>query len=109
MEPLQEWYIEKSYALRHYDVITLQSTASVTITVLDVNDNTPQCDQALFSFATDEANRLRIELGSVTATDGDAVAGLAPVGSGELMYSIASTNLPNVITVSSRVSSSPPH
>ena len=69
-----------------------QSTATVTITVTDVNDFTPMCDRPNFAFSTEEANRLPIELGAVTASDGDNVPGLSPVGSGQLLYQLASTN-----------------
>ena len=67
--------------------------------VTDVNDHTPQCVQTLFSFDAAEANLLRVELGSVMATDGDG----SDVASGQLSYRLGSTNLRNNITVSSSV------
>lgn len=72
--------------------------------MLDVNDNTPLCDQPTFAFSTEEDNNLQIELGSVTATDGDNVPGLLPVGSGQLRYELASPNVQGVVTVTPGVS-----
>lgn len=72
--------------------------------VVDENDNTPMCTLGMFSFATDEANSNQIVLGSVTATDGDNIAGRIPVGSGQLVYQLASTNLQNTFTVTPSVS-----
>lgn len=75
----------------------------MTVTVTDVNDHTPQCDQNLFSFTAEEANTRRVRLGQVTASDGDS-GGSNPVGSGQLSYRLGSTNLRNNITVFSDVS-----
>ena len=61
-----------------------------------MNDNTPRCDQNLFTFSTAEANILQIELGAVTATDGDDVPDLSPVGSGQILYQLASSTLERV-------------
>lgn len=83
-------------------VLLPQNTTTVTVMVTDVNDHTPQCDQNLFAFTAAEANILRVQLGQVTATDGDSVGG---VGSGQLSYRLGSTNLQNNITVTSDVSS----
>ncbi len=82
----------------------LQNTTIVTVSVTDVNDNTPQCAQSLFAFTAAEANMLRVELGNVRATDGDDTGSRAPVGSGQLSYRLGSTNLQNNITVTSSVS-----
>jgi hypothetical protein len=71
--------------------------------VLDVNDFTPVCDQPSYAFSTAEDNQLRIELGSVTATDGDNVPGLPEVGSGQLLFQLASPNVRDRITVSPMV------
>lgn len=67
-----------------------------------MNDHTPRCDESLFTFSTEEANELQIELGTVTATDGDDVPDQSPVGSGELTYQLVSSNLPS-ITITSMV------
>lgn len=62
------------------------------------------CDQTTFVFSTEEANILPIELGTVTASDGDSVPGLPAVGSGQLLYQLASPNFINVVTVTPMVS-----
>ena len=69
-----------------------------------MNDHTPQCAEASFDFSAAEANSLQIELGSVTATDGDSVAGLLPVGSGQLSYRLASSTVDRIFSVSPMVS-----
>lgn len=76
----------------------------VRVTILDVNDNTPVCDSSRFSFSTAEANPLAEELGRVTATDGDNVAGLPPVGSGQLNYQIVSPMIQAIFSISPTVS-----
>lgn len=72
---------------------------------MDVNDHTPQCAESLFTFSAEEANELQIELGTVTATDGDVQS---PVGSGELRYQLVSSNLQSV-SISSMVRQTPHH
>ena len=104
MEHHKEWY-SSLCTLHHKYIILLcvivQNTATVTVSVTDVNDHTPQCVQSVFAFTAAEANILRVELGSVSATDGDGLR----VGSGQLFYRLGSTNLQNNITVTSSVRS----
>ena len=81
----------------------LQSTAVVTVLVLDENDNTPRCVQELTSFTTEEANILTVELGDVRATDADQISG-ENVGSGQITYELATDSYRRNISVSSSVS-----
>lgn len=87
-------------SLHHTVYLLAQGSAIVTVTVADENDHTPQCNEMPFAFSTDEANSNQVVLGIVTATDGDG----PDIGSGQLVYQLASSNLGDTITVSSTVS-----
>ena len=90
-----------SYMVTYFTVpcFLYQSTAMVSITVLDENDHTPQCSQPLFTFSTEEDNDNRVFLGVVSATDGDT-----DVRSGQLTYQLSSSALQDTIVVSPDVS-----
>ena len=77
-----------------------QGTGTVIVTVLDINDNPPQCPNTPFAFSADEANSNQVVLGLVRATDGDG----PDVPSGQLVYQLDSSNLGGVVSVSSTVS-----
>ena len=53
-------------------LLLLQTIVPVTITVMDVNDISPQCPSAPTSFMVAEANTLDVRIGQITATDGDS-------------------------------------
>ena len=50
----------------------MQTIVTLTVTVTDVNDNSPQCPEAPTAFTVAEANSLEVRIGQITATDGDA-------------------------------------
>lgn len=52
-------------------MIILQTLVTVTITVTDVNDLSPQCIMNPFVFTVDEDNVNAVRLGVIETTDGD--------------------------------------
>ena len=76
-----------------------QETATVEVTVMDVNDNTPACTQRLFKFTVQEANDEEVLLGRVSATDADSRSDLSPAGSGRLIYLLENSNLLSILRV----------
>lgn len=72
----------------------------MTVMVSDVNDHTPVCQPSRYNFTTQEDNQFQVQLGTVTATDGDG----SSVGSGQLIFTLAPSNFANNISVSQSVS-----
>ena len=50
----------------------MQTIVTLTVTVTDVNDNSPQCPEDPISFTVAEANSLEVRIGQITTTDDDS-------------------------------------
>ncbi|KAK3095573.1 hypothetical protein FSP39_016230 [Pinctada imbricata] len=75
---------------------SLTSTATLTINVININDNTPVLDAASYTYIVDSSTAVGATIGTVTATDADA----SPYGT--VTYTIDQTSLGNqYFTISS--------
>lgn len=76
-----------------------QGVATVEVTVVDVNDNTPVCTRNRFEFTALEANDDEVLLGRVSATDADSRMDTSPTGSGRLTYLLENSNLQSILRI----------